>query len=77
MVGSGGKDARVNAVPSEASFIGPVLAAVLGETTEQHNVGRLHSACKLLPSWGAGNAPANREHSAQSNSLEEQDPQGL
>lgn len=44
----------MNTVSSEASFIDPVHAAILGEITEQHNVGRLHSACKLHPSWGQG-----------------------
>lgn len=54
MVGSRGKDACVNTVSSEASFIDPVHVAVWGESIVLNNVGRLHSACKLHPSWGQG-----------------------
>lgn len=53
MVGSRGKDACVNTLSSEASFIDPVHVAVWGESTEPHNV-RLHPACKLHPSLGQG-----------------------
>lgn len=76
MAGSGGKDTRASAVSSEASFIDPVLAAVLGETAEQHNVGRLHSACKLLPSWGRGRRLLTKNTVLRA-TLEEQDPPGL
>lgn len=54
MVGSRGKDACVNTASSGASFIDPVHVAVWGESTEPHNVGRLHSAYKLHPSLGQG-----------------------
>lgn len=54
MVGSRSKDACVNTVSSEASFIDPVHVAVWGGSAEPHNVGILHSACKLHPSRGQG-----------------------
>lgn len=65
----------VNTVSSEASFIDPARVAILGEITEQHNVERLYPACKLRPSWGRGMRLLT-ENLVQSDSLEEQAPQG-
>lgn len=58
------------AISSEPPFIDLVCVAIQGGTAEQYNAGRLHSEAGLvnyLP-VGAGNAPVNREPSAQSHS---------